>query len=109
MRVLPAVGGNKNVLIFRGLNYRPIALTAPLRSVFAKLLDDRTQLFAGRDAYLADLERFIRDPAGGYLMVTAPPGFGKTALMARLAQAVPDIVAYHFFAPQFAQDSMREA
>jgi hypothetical protein len=48
------------------------------------LLADRTGVFVGRDRELALLTAFAAESAGGYLLVEANSGYGKTALLARL-------------------------
>ena len=42
---------------------------------------------------------FLARPDRSRLMVTAPAGFGKTALLANLVASKPEAFAYHFFAP----------
>lgn len=86
-------------------------LFAPLplrRQVFRRLLDDRRALFAGRDGLLAELTAFAADPTGRYLFLTAPAGFGKTALLANWVDPESVRVAYHFFDPVFTPDSLDE-
>lgn len=86
-------------------------LFAPLplrRQIFRRLLDDRRALFAGRDGLLAELSAFAADPAGRYLFLTAPAGFGKTALLANWVDPESVRVAYHFFDPTFTPDSLDE-
>lgn len=78
-----------------------------LRNVFDQLLGEQVQLFAGRDQELAQIARFTGDPDGGYLLIAARAGFGKTTLMARAIQLNPEAFAYHFFAPLFS-DSLSE-
>lgn len=96
-------------VVYATSEIKPVALQAPLRSVFTRLLHDHTSLFAGRDQVVASIDRFLRERSAGYLVVSAPPGYGKTALMAYLVRGWPDAFAYHFFAPLYAQDSTREA
>jgi hypothetical protein len=96
-------------ILFSSLERTAPTLRAPLRSVFARLLQDHTVLFAGRDTVVASIDRFLHERPAGYLVVSAPPGYGKTALMAHLIRGGGDAYAYHFFAPIYAQDSMREA
>jgi hypothetical protein len=79
-----------------------------LRRAFDPLLEDRTRVFGGREAILDKITGFIQDPKGGYLVITAPAGFGKTALMARLIKSTPDAFAYHFFTPLYGDDSLSE-
>ena len=88
--------------------YYPIKLRAPLRKVFDPLLEDRIRVFGGREGALARIAAFVQQPTGGYLVVTAPPGFGKTALMAKLVSAAPEAYAYHFFTRLYGQDSLSE-
>jgi hypothetical protein len=103
-----AIGAGASVRIYGDVHYYPIQLTAPLREVFDPLIEDRVRLFGGRETVLARIGAFIQDPAGGYLVVIAPLGFGKTALMAMLASKTPEAFAYHFFTPLYGTDSLRE-
>lgn len=89
-------------------DYYPIKLRAPLRKVFDPLLEDRIRVFGGREGALARIASFVQEPSGGYLVVTAPPGFGKTALMAKLVSAAPEAYAYHFFTRLYGEDSLSE-
>ena len=56
--------------------------TIALRRIFDGFIEDYTKLFAGREDQIGELEAFMSEPDGGYLLVTAPAGLGKTALMA---------------------------
>ncbi len=51
--------------------------------------------FGGRDDALADLDAWLKDPDTPYLLLTAPAGMGKSALLvrwlARLRQERPDL------------------
>ena len=57
-----------------------------LRDCFAGLIDNyaalRADIFPGQTDAADRLEESIRQPADGYLVATAAPGFGKTALVA---------------------------
>jgi hypothetical protein len=66
------------------------------RSVWEPLFDDYAR-FGGRQDVLAQIKVFVDSPDPGYLVITAPAGFGKTALAARLVQLFREITAYHFF------------
>lgn len=93
------------------INYYAVAkdlLRARLRHSFDGLLDRYKALFAGRHKTLQQIANFINDPAGGYLVITARAGFGKTALMAELVSVTPEAYAYHFFAPQYWEPSVEE-
>jgi len=103
-----AIGTGASVKIYGDVHYYPITLRAPLREVFDPLLENRTALFAGRDAVLAQIGEFIQNPAGGYLVITAPAGFGKTALMANLVSRTPQAFAYHFFTSTYVADGLSE-
>jgi len=103
-----AIGAGTSVQIYGDVHYYPIKLRAPLREVFDPLIEDRTRLFGGRDAALTTIADFIRDPSGGYLVVTAPAGFGKTSLMASLVSSTPHAFAYHFFTPLYGDSSLTE-
>ena len=85
---------------------QPLTSRAPLRALFTPLLADRRQLFGGREAVLKRLAEFVKDPLGKYLVVTAPAGFGKTALMANLVVSKPEDCAYHFFAPLYGSSTL---
>ena len=67
-----------------------------IREIFEPLLQEYS-FFVGREDALGRLRNFMQAPAPGYLVVTAPAGFGKTALMAQLVSADRDAFAYHFF------------
>ena len=102
-----AIGANNTVHV--AYNYYAVqALRAPLRAQFAGLIEDRMRLFGGRTAALLAIKQFIERPQGGYLLITAPAGFGKTALMAALVGATPAAFAYHFFAPAHSPSSIGE-
>jgi hypothetical protein len=88
-----AIGKNARVIVN---NYPPI-LKASLREVFTPLLEERSQLFAGRNYAFAKINNFLQNSAGGYLAITAPAGFGKTALIAALVNRQREAFAYHFF------------
>jgi hypothetical protein len=78
---------------------RARAESLSLRSSFAGLLAEHGTGFAGRDAELAQPRRACQDPAKRYVLLTAPQGFGKTALLAALVASDPDTYAYHFLRP----------
>ena len=94
-----AIGMGASVTIYGDIHYYPIKLTAPLRALFAPLIEDRVKLFAGRDAMFAWIMDCARAPAGSYSVITAPAGFGKTAAMAALVHQTPQAFAFHFFTP----------
>lgn len=75
------------------------ALRISLRRVFDSLLEDH-KLFGGRKDAFATIDQFLSNPAGGYLVITAPPGFGKTALLANLVRRNGGL-AYHFFTSSY--------
>jgi hypothetical protein len=101
-------GAKAEVTVLGDLHYYPVRLHSPLRQLFAPLIEDRVALFAGRADGFARIARFIADPAGGYLVVTAPAGFGKTALMANLVSSTPEAFAYHFFTNTHGAGGLRE-
>jgi|SRR5579859_682065 len=88
-------------------NLLPEPSLAELRAGFDWLLEDYQHLFAGRGPALNFIAEFLANSECEYLVITAPAGFGKTALMANLVQSNPRAFAYHFFAPAIAQ-SLRE-
>ncbi|HRF03614.1 toll/interleukin-1 receptor domain-containing protein [Accumulibacter sp.] len=102
------IGSGLDFDVFRGRRYLPIRLRASLRAVFKPLIDDRTRFFGGRHAFFETIMQFAADEQGGYLAITAPPGFGKTALIANLVDATPEAFAYHFFAPVYGDETLDE-
>jgi hypothetical protein len=67
-----------------------------LREVFAPLFTEYAR-FAGRGDELAHVQAFLDAPDPGYLVITAPAGYGKTALAVQLIEARRETTAYHFF------------
>jgi hypothetical protein len=66
------------------------------RRAFEPILADYSR-FGGRTGDLAKIRTFLSDPDPGYLVITAPAGYGKTALAVKVLQAHREITAYHFF------------
>jgi len=56
--------------------------------------------FGGRDAELGRIDELVNTRSKGYIFVTAPSGFGKTALLAnftvRVEEQLDPICVYHF-------------
>ena len=77
----------------RGLTEGQAPLRADLRRHFDALLRDYS-LFGGRADEIAAVSAFLADPQGGYLFLTGPSGYGKTALLVQLARQGE--AAYHF-------------
>lgn len=102
------VGGGLDFDVYRGARFIPIRLRAPLRAAFKPLIEDRTRIFAGRRQVFDRIMAFAAREEGGYLVITAPPGFGKTALVANLVAATPEAFAYHFFAPVYGAETLDE-
>ena len=103
-----AIGSGARVENSVNIQYYPIKLRANRRNIFKPLLENRTALFAGRDTAFAKIAEFISQRTGSYLVVTAPAGFGKTALMAKLVSGTPEAFAYHFFSPYTNASSVTE-
>ena len=101
-------GARATVQVLGDLHYYPVTLRAPLREALRTLLDDSTRVFAGREEPLLEIAEFLRRPEGGYLAITAPAGFGKTALAAALARSAEERLAYHFFTPLYGESSLSE-
>jgi len=78
------------------------------REVFKPLIENRLALFGGRITVLTQITEFIKNSLSGYLVITAPAGFGKTSLMAKLVSEAPKTFAYHFFAPSISDHSITE-
>ncbi len=103
-----AIGTGASVNVYGDIHYYPIKLKAPLRDVFQPLIDNRSKLFGGRTWAFEKIAEFIHSPKGGYLVITAPAGFGKTALLANLVSRTPKAFAYHFFTPLHGEDTLTE-
>ena len=84
------------------------AENALLRRQFDELLRNRLSLFGGRELVIQQIEEFIANPQGRYLVITAPAGFGKTALSAYIASHHQDTCAYHFFTSAYNADGLNE-
>jgi len=69
----------------RGLTEQQEPLQADLRRHFDGLLHDYA-LFGGRAEEFETVNAFLADPQGGYLFLTGPSGYGKTALLVQIAQ-----------------------
>jgi len=75
-------GARAEVRIFHGPAYpRP-----DYHSEIAGRQRHYTQVFVGREPDVAVMEAFATSPDPGYLLIDAPAGFGKTALMTNLVQ-----------------------
>jgi tetratricopeptide (TPR) repeat protein len=64
------------------------------------LRDYTTKLFVGREDALSKLDKFLTQTDKKYLTITAPAGFGKTALLVNWIAMRQDkgyFIAYHFF------------
>ncbi|MFD2093126.1 NACHT N-terminal Helical domain 1-containing protein [Blastococcus deserti] len=75
------------------------------------LVRDRGTVVAGRDAAYEKLDRYVSTQAEGPLVVRAPAGFGKTALLAGWTQRPPAegrVVVSHFFAADRGLTSITE-
>lgn len=77
----------------RGLSEALAPLQVDLRRHFDGLLRDYA-LFGGRADEIAVVSAFLADPQGGYLFLTGPSGYGKTALLVQIARQGE--AAYHF-------------
>ncbi|MBK6873950.1 MAG: toll/interleukin-1 receptor domain-containing protein [Kineosporiaceae bacterium] len=102
------VGAGLDFDVYRRGRYVPIRPRVPLRAAFKPLIEDRTQIFTGRRDVFRRIMEFAARRDGGYLVVTAPPGFGKTSLVANLVAATPEAFAYHFFAPVYGAETLDE-
>ncbi len=61
----------------------------------ATLVESLRRGFTGRERILASIGRFLREGDSGIVLVVGPPGTGKSALSARVAQDDP--LGAHFF------------
>jgi tetratricopeptide (TPR) repeat protein len=76
------VRGDKVTYVYQGLTYSHLDYRAEVAYIITSYADK----FIGREREWAKLARFAGQEAPGYMLVEAPAGFGKTALMAHLIQ-----------------------
>jgi hypothetical protein len=68
------------------------------------------QGFTGRDWVVAAVEEWLADPGGTpAFLLTGDPGAGKSAVMAHLAQTLPQVAALHFCRADNSQTLRAEA
>lgn len=103
-----AIGTGARVVIKGDVHYYPIRLRAPLRQIFDPLIEERTLHFGGRSELMRELATVCTQTDGGYFVITAPAGFGKTSVMAALVHRTPEAFAYHFFAPLYGPGTLEE-
>jgi hypothetical protein len=96
------------VALYRHIEYLPVPLRSALREVFRPLIEDRQRFFGGRRDVADQLMAFISRPDPGYCVVSAPAGFGKTALAANLVAGAGGAIAYHFFTPLHGEETLSE-
>ncbi|HMF94036.1 MAG TPA: DUF4062 domain-containing protein [Vicinamibacterales bacterium] len=77
------------------------------RYVFEPLFADYAR-FGGREHDIARIEAFLDSANASYLVVSAPAGYGKTALAVKTIDQYRDDCAYHFFTTRYASGSLRE-
>jgi WD40 repeat protein len=66
--------------------------------------------FTGRDWVVAAVEEWLSDPDGApAFLLTGDPGAGKSAIMARLTQKLPQVAALHFCRAENSQTLRPEA
>ncbi len=104
-----AIDVGDSVALYRNVEYLPVRLRAPLRDAFRPLIEDRQRYFGGRRSAIDSLMAFIGGPHAGYCVVSAPAGFGKTALSASLVVGAGGSIAFHFFTPLYGQETLSEA
>ncbi|CAH2402698.1 DUF4062 domain-containing protein [Mesorhizobium escarrei] len=71
------------------------------RYVFEPVFADYMR-FGGRGDDLARIQKFLDAPDPGYLVITAPAGYGKTALAVKIIELNREACAYHFFTTRYA-------
>jgi hypothetical protein len=86
--------------IFLG-SHPSAALRVPNHELFAGLIRSVHGTFGGRQAELGIVAEWVSSVPAGYLLLTAPAGFGKTSICAELAGSDAGI-ARHFFTPTLA-------
>lgn len=91
-RLLRAV--EEDDLDFEGSGARLARLLKPLR--FEAQMARHIARFTGRRWLIADLDRWLVDPAGSrVLWLSGGPGVGKTALAVHLCHTRQEVIAYH--------------
>ncbi len=77
-------------------------LLAQRRTTLAQLREGQTNyferhtLFAGRDDELAQIRNFLASRSRGYVFITGPSGYGKTALIANLVAPEHERYCWYF-------------
>jgi hypothetical protein len=84
-------------------NFQPATQEHPRLTAILKKrlrpLEERHNLFGGREAELAVIDRCLEEHTSGYVFITGRSGFGKTALLAnwiKLLRRREEHVCYHF-------------
>jgi len=94
-------------MILRELRHRELYKHYTSGEVAAKVeeyLKSYSLLFVGREEAQSQLEAFLVNKPSGKLVVSAPAGFGKTAILANLVKELHGngyYVAHHFFTNRF--------
>jgi hypothetical protein len=70
------------------------------RSFFDHLIVTHTQLFAGREEIIDKIHNYIDENSHGYIFIEGLSGYGKTSLLAKIAQNHPEF-AYHFISQAY--------
>lgn len=87
--------------------------TILLRVSFARIIGYYARTYGQAWATRADvtglLNQFIGQSGSGYLVITAPKGWGKTALIATVLNQQPSRVAYHLFSRWYGDDGLDES
>ena len=85
------LGGKYTVAANKALsNFTPLSVSE-YRTQLKPLIDFYQDIFVGRVAEWIELVRFAADRKGGYLLVTAPPGYGKSALAAEVIERYAEV------------------
>ena len=73
-------GGDVRVTLYHGVGYARPDYLGDIASLLAFL----RERYVGRERELARIDEFLAQPAGRYLLVQAPGGFGKSVLVGQL-------------------------
>ncbi len=77
---------------------------------FTNYLDESRESWAegARESMIRGIEAFVRSPEvpSGYVLITGPPGTGKSALLAELVRRW-ELPVYHFDVPEWGPDARR--
>ncbi|MGB0383607.1 MAG: AAA family ATPase [Ardenticatenaceae bacterium] len=94
--------------ILRQINRQPLYQRYAGRDIAARvddLIAEYTALFVGREHSFRQLDEFIAHQSSGFMLITAPAGFGKSALLANWVTRQPQALNWSFVVAHFFKQS----